>query len=616
MINHTEKLTRPAWIVSSKKFTPERFALLCLLIAAILTIGTVFSHSHSGFDFTDEGLYLIWMSNPWQYAISVSQFGYIYHPIYLLAQGDIGVIRQFIYLITLILASFLGQTVLNMAFDISKFDQGKSSYGYAVILAATALLLTCFELAQSPSYNSLTFQAILLGAAGALMASKTASGSIRLGYALMGISWWLAFMAKPPSALMLGLITMIYLLFSKKFNSRLFFCSAVIAFLLLLGSAIVIDGSVLTFVERFRKSLEIGKLLGGGNNLSSMWRWDSFPLQGSALYLLVGLACLLGSLIVLASRIFKISSLIIVGTSLASTIFAVLLFFNYIPLHAPFERYTGLHLLAIPMGGLIVLIVAKTNFSVKKEKFTLGIFIFALSFAYAFGTDRPYWLNAEGASVFWVLGGIVFASAIQIENSVWRQVIPVCSFSIALTTLFIFSSLEFPMRQTQALRLNTEVISIGKEGHTLRMSKDFASYISELRSLAYNAGFIAGTPIIDLTGSSPGVVYALNAKAPGSAWLLGGYQGSEAFAAASLDLATCADLAKAWVLTAPSGQANLPNSILSRYGLDLQSDFDDLGSAKRPPTPFPKSYSHHLLKPRRSFEQAQTACTIKVRERV
>ena len=47
-----------------------------------------------GIDFKDEGLYLISIANPFNYSISITQFSFIYHPLYKLLQGNIGLLRQ------------------------------------------------------------------------------------------------------------------------------------------------------------------------------------------------------------------------------------------------------------------------------------------------------------------------------------------------------------------------------------------------------------------------------------------------------------------------------------------------------------------------------------------
>ena len=52
-------------------------------IAGLSLLGWVLLNCRAGFDFTDEGFYLNWIANPWNYRASLSQFGFVYHPLYL-----------------------------------------------------------------------------------------------------------------------------------------------------------------------------------------------------------------------------------------------------------------------------------------------------------------------------------------------------------------------------------------------------------------------------------------------------------------------------------------------------------------------------------------------------
>jgi hypothetical protein len=72
----------------------EWIALAISATASVLLLGWVTLRCRSGFDFTDEGFYLNWISDPWNYRSSASQFGFVYHPLYRLVGGDIVLLRQ------------------------------------------------------------------------------------------------------------------------------------------------------------------------------------------------------------------------------------------------------------------------------------------------------------------------------------------------------------------------------------------------------------------------------------------------------------------------------------------------------------------------------------------
>ena len=94
----------------------ERVILTCSAISTVLILGWVLWFCRYGIDVTDEGFYLVWMSNPFNYSISTSQFGFIYHPLYELLDGNIVALRQANILITFSLAWMLGIGFLKTVF--------------------------------------------------------------------------------------------------------------------------------------------------------------------------------------------------------------------------------------------------------------------------------------------------------------------------------------------------------------------------------------------------------------------------------------------------------------------------------------------------------------------
>jgi hypothetical protein len=139
------------------------------------------------------------------------------------------------------------------------------------------------------------------------------------------------------------------------------------------------------------------------------------------------------------------------------------------------------------------------------------------------------------------------------------------------------------------------------------MSNDFVAYIVGIKKSAQDAGFVQGTSVIDLTGSSPGTVFILNGLALKTPWLLGGYDGSKNFAKYYLDKMSCEEISQSWLLIAPDGPGKIPEDVLHPFGLDIKGDYQDVGQASRPLTPFPQHHSHHLLKPY-SVSRATARC--------
>ena len=95
-----------------------------------------------------------------------------------------------------------------------------------------------------------------------------------------------------------------------------------------------------------------------------------------------------------------------------------------------------------------------------------------------------------------------------------------------ITATYLNNEFENPYRQPQPLRLNDSSVEINPKGSSIMLSSEYATYIYNARQIVKNAGFKIRTPVIDLTGQSPTLVYLINAENLGLAWGSGGHPGS------------------------------------------------------------------------------------------
>lgn len=91
--------------------------------------------------------------------------------------------------------------------------------------------------------------------------------------------------------------------------------------------------------------------------------------------------------------------------------------------------------------------------------------------------------------------------------------------------------------------------------------------LSEVVSIARKAGFRKGQTIFDFSGDGPGLIYAIGAKPLGSAWLIGGFDGSEIAADRIIAKLNQTSLRNAWLLTSPNNPRHIEGwkSILTRH---------------------------------------------------
>jgi len=109
--------------------------------------------------------------------------------------------------------------------------------------------------------------------------------------------------------------------------------------------------------------------------------------------------------------------------------------------------------------------------------------------------------------------------------------------------------------------------------------------------------------MIDLSGHSPGVLYALGANSVGVAWTLGGYPGTAKFVTRGLQGVPCEQLSEAWILAEPKGPRPVPWSVLASFGVSSEDDFKLVGEMRSP-----EGQIQYLSRPTRDAQEAIKAC--------
>ncbi|SIO38378.1 hypothetical protein SAMN05443247_04673 [Bradyrhizobium erythrophlei] len=589
----------------------ERLALGVCVFAALLLLLWVLSRCGHGFEFTDEGFYLNWISSPKDYRASVSQFGFVYHPLYQLVGGDIVLLRQANVLI-IFGGAFALCTALLFASVAERVDARSTACLHIVALAfvMAAGSLTFFDLwLPTPGYNSLTFTSLMLAAIGVVLTRRERSNRSLTGWILIGVGGALSFLGKPTSAAVLACAVVVYLLLAGKLWVRGLAVSVVGAGGLLLASALAIDGSPTIFINRILEGLRLGSDLLRDQPLTHMFRLDSFNFSHEqrvnfALLLTVALvATFLGSLKNGTSRLgAALMAMVLAGLSIAISTGALYPRISY----APFQP---MQFWAISIAvALSALMSPKRNFaSLSRNSIALAVFLIVLPYAYAFGTGNNYWEQGARAGLFWLLGFLVVTIDLTAKNAAWHGLIPITGAALLVPTTVLLVAMENPYRQVHALRLQKTEVQIGRANSTLLLDADGATYVRDLRQILADNGFQAGDPMLDLSGVSPGSIYLIGAHAPGTPWLLAGYPGSNDFFRAALDLAGCQAVAASWILTAP-GSANLSFDPLRDRGINITRDYREVGSVHSARGFAPWNFEQHILKPIRNLATAREAC--------
>jgi hypothetical protein len=231
-----------------------------------------------------------------------------------------------------------------------------------------------------------------------------------------------------------------------------------------------------------------------------------------------------------------------------------------------------------------------------------------LPYVYAFGTGNNYWEQAGHVAIFWLLGGVVIASDVVERNTAWSNLTSIAAAALFVPTSVLFAAMEYPYRQTQPLRVQTSATETGPSNATLLVTEDAAAYVRDFRGIATDNGFKTGDPLLDLSGRSPGLVYAMGARPPGAAWILAGYPGSNEFLNAVLTGEGCDVLGASWILTEPSSSVSFSANLLQRYGIDISRDYHEVGSVRSVRGASRTRFEQFLLKPSRTPDVARQAC--------
>ncbi|MET0674674.1 MAG: hypothetical protein ABW175_02640, partial [Bradyrhizobium sp.] len=502
---------------------------LCAASSALLLIWVMF-HCRFGFDFTDEGYYLNWISSPWNFDASVTQFGFVYHPLYRLLGGDIASLRQANVLITWILSCALCVTwvrSLRPDWTALRPPQRAGFVAAAIVLASSSLAVLDLWL-PAPNYNSLALQSLITATIGALLAGRAWSFGSTAGWMLIGVGGGVAFLAKPPTAAMLAGLIALHVIVAGKFSLRGLTVAAATALVVLVIAALAIDGSLPGFVGRIVSGLDLVNQLAPGTRTSHFFRWDGLELsrgQRTVFVIVLLLSCVLSALAFLGKSAAR------PGAALAALLLAVLSIVCLVwglPLRFSADLVQPTQFLAIGLGVLLTTLAfaAGTFRRISRSSWALILLLLMLPYAYAFGTNNNLWIAASRAALFWVLAGFVVCVENAAADHAWRRLLPISALTLLLTALIVAAAMEVPYRQSRPLRLQHESVEINRQGSRLLLSEEAASYVRGLGNLAKQNGFGAGDPMLDLTGVSPGSLYLIGARPLGAAWLLGGYPGS------------------------------------------------------------------------------------------
>lgn len=565
-----------------------RFANAVTCAAGLAVLLAAIGYCQHGYELTDEGFYLNWIVDPWRYPNSVAQFGFVYHPFYKLFDGSIVTLRRVNVIFTMGLALYLVYCLQRENLKQSLL----STDNIATLPAAVAVMTLFLWGVFTPSYNSLVVQGVMITAIGVVQSCRTtwlASIAIGLGGALV-------FLGKPSSAVLLALVVPVVVWrIGRQSVKTLLFAAAASAVCMAIA-ALYISGGAEEFLTRMKGGHEGVVTLLPRYGFWEIVRIDSpllKPGETVAFVLLVAFA--IAS--VIAPRHFAKFESVFVGAIAAAALLLGAAFYAFPPLLeaiAGRPHRTAVLLAAVPLGLVLATLatVGADKLRARSHPLDLALFFAVVPYIVAFGTANNTTQQSSYAALFWTLAGLLVArDVLDKASSKVATAALVCS-NVAICGVLVLAGWEVPYRQETALRLQHTPVHVGpNRSQTLLVDEETARYLNDLTAELTRMGFHDGDGIIDMTGESPGVEFAVGGVALGEPWLPGRYSGSAAYAIRALSRTPCDSLARAWVLLAPEGRRSLPVEVLASQGMDSSAAKQEQKVRRRHREDY-----HHLLR--------------------
>jgi len=557
---------------------------------------------HFGIDITDEGFHLVSIANPLSYSGTVSQSGLLYYPIYQFLSGDLVLFRLFNLGLIVCLSYALFYRCFSSAYK-TKFPIGIILIS-ACLSVSALLFLSIWQ--PTPSYNTLN-EIFLLLLAHTFLSFDRDTGKSILPWLFVGTLGALIFVVKATTALAAGLIFLLYITVSRKLHWSGLILAGASALSVVFIVAIVMDGSVSGYIERIQSGLAAGKILLGDSwgSLSMIWRGKLNIDQ----YLLVSIVALALYILITAQLYSSASRRVACLGGLLLLVFVLFVFGVAGDIFVnPIDRVRTTSriflALSIVFAGVALYCInffKSPNWNDYGGSVWLIVSMCLLPYAFALGSYSNYFYVALKAGVFFIVAIILLICKVEFSKAHYRQVIVLSLSMVLVLVLLIDKSIDAPHRQPEGrLAFNSALSGLEIHGGRLLLPSLTLSYLSSISSLAKSNGFQKGDAMLDLSGASPGTIMAIGAKNLASAWMIGGYVGSESRAIASLRSIEVDAVENAWVLTEPNGKRSISGAVLDSVGLNLEKDYVLVGEVMIPQGlgGRPKGASQFLYRPR------------------
>ena len=593
-----------------KLFSEKTFNKSCLLLIVAL-FSYVFIllvlNVNRGFDITDESFNLLWAMHPEQVSMGSTNFGFYTQFLFYLAGKSIAIFRLYGIIFLLTVTGVFSWLLYQYIIDTVNITFNR----YAQLIVVFSLLISSLVYYKSwqitPSYNWLALISVIIVMSGLLLLVSESIGLRHrptVALLLIAIGGFLAFMAKPTTALVLMLISFVWLIFHyRNINFRhVLFVLPVLLIILFGAHVLLFENGLFTYIEKIKNGIELGSVLGAGHELNVLVGkvYDEFIYIVFNLYPVnVSIILLVLTFIIVSSRIviehkyytsIDVRAVFSYGLVLLSILYILFLLYSVVgaKYHASASRliwFNGLRVLVFLITSSVVMYFVFNkehiiSFSAEYKRLLFLVFILLFcSFAYSFGTANVLYEAMTGSFLF-MLASILSVS-LFLDDFFNKQLL--IGIVGVLISIFMVNNLNnayiHPYRLESSLSELTTPVQL-LSGGTLIVDKTTAEYVSSIKNTALNEGWVQGTPLIDMTGGTPGASVILDAGFLGTPWLVGAYKGSNNFVSMVLKSNDKQRLKKSWLLIAPNGRRAISLDVLTKVGIDFPKDYKLVSTLK------------------------------------
>jgi hypothetical protein len=261
-----------------------------------------------------------------------------------------------------------------------------------------------------------------------------------------------------------------------------------------------------------------------------------------------------------------------VALFLLCPIILILFIVNYEKLF--WYNYIAGYLIWMPViGYLLCALFMHMSLNLRKN-YQLLIFFLALPLGYGLNSNNSFFLTTSLSAFFSLLGLIVLLSGLSEPQRFAGRLIAMCAFCLTIVIGILVTSLGTPYRQPAILWTYNIKGAVRIGDKPLTLSPFTATYLLNLHTLAKHYNLPDNTPIIDLSGKTPGAVYAVGGYTPKVTSLNTGYLGIQKYAFFALNKLTCDEIADSWlILETKTLLETIDPFLLRAFGAKFPDDY-------------------------------------------